>query len=146
MDNEQKLANLSMEAKAQLYDQQINLQKDENGQTLFNAGNLADYQAMFAQNEQQYQNYAQTATNAEQMNLQAMNYAYQQVSQDLTNKYQTAKQAGDNAQAEQLAQQKYAADVSMQQLQARAANNQSMISAGMSALSGGGMAAAILLA
>lgn len=141
-DNVQRLASLSEGVKQQLYDAQMQFQKDQNGRTIFTANQLADYTAMTAQNKQVFEAQAQQANQLNQMSLEATQTAYQKVAEDLTQKYQIAKQAGDEKQAEAIAQQKHAADIAMQQAQANAANNSAAWAAGGMIV--GGVAGAVV--
>jgi len=130
MDNTQRLANISEKAKQDLYDKQMQFQKDENGRTVFNAIQMADYAATTAQSQQQYQNYAQQAQDLNQKNLEVMQTAYENVIEDLNNKYEAAKQQGDQDTMREVAQKKHDADVAMQDAKNKAANNSAAWSAG----------------
>ena len=138
-----KLANVNQEAKQQLYDAQMQFQKDQQGRTIFNQAQLADYAVTTAQNQQQYQNYVQTANDLTQKNLQAMQQAYNITSEQLNNQYQTAKQQGDQAAMTQIAQQNNAAQQAMTAAKNAAANTQAMWSAGTGLLASAGMVAAL---
>lgn len=131
MDNTQRLAALSASTKAQLYDANIQFQKDETGRTLFNEAQLADYARTKAQTDEQFRNYSQTANQLTDRNLQMMNTAYAKIQEDITNKYQQAKQAGDEQLMQQLTKQKHDADMAMQEAKNKAANSTAMWSAGL---------------
>lgn len=95
MNNVQRLAQISEEAKQELYDKQMNFERDEAGRTLFNQTQLLDYARVNAQNNEQFQNYAQIAQQASQRKLQFMESAFNKVMADLDYQFKVAEQSGD---------------------------------------------------
>lgn len=134
MDNVQRLAQVSEDAKKELYDKQMKFQKDEQGRTVLNERQLADYARVSAQNEQQYAQYAQSAQQINQRNLQAMENAYNLVKEDLVQKYAQAEQAKDQTTMREIAQMRIDADARIQQERNRADNNSAAWGAGGSVL------------
>jgi hypothetical protein len=96
MSNLDRFANISEKAKQDLYDKQMQFQKDEAGRTLFNETQLLDYAAVNARNQEEFKNYQQQAEQMSENKLKMMELAFDKVKQDLDLKYQEAKQAGDN--------------------------------------------------
>ena len=123
MNNVQRLAAVNEDAKKQLYDKQMQFQRDQNGMIQFNAIQMADFATTQAQNQQQYQNWAQQAYDMNQKDLQAVQTAYQKVTQDLDQKYKLAQQNADEATMAQIAQQKAAAEQAMKNKENAAKNN-----------------------
>ncbi len=132
----ERLGNLDAKLKQDIYDKNIQFQKDETGRTVLNETQMADYARVNAQNDQQYQNYAQTAQQASQRNLELMNVAHQKIMEDLDVRYEKAKQAGDQATMRDIANMKYETDQRMQREQARAANSAAAWTAGGTVLGG----------
>lgn len=130
MDNVQKLASISQEAKQELYDQTMQLQKDEAGRTFFNERQLADYARLNAQSDEDFKNKAQQAEQVSKRNLQAMETAYNLVQEDLNQRYDLAKQRQDQATMKQIQEMKIAADRQMTKERNRAANNAAAWQAG----------------
>lgn len=95
MDNLQKFADVSAQAKKEMFDDQMKFQKDEQGRTLFNERQLADYAKLNAENDQEYRNYAQNAEQLNKRKLQTMEAAYKVAMQDLQHKQAIAEQKKD---------------------------------------------------
>jgi hypothetical protein len=130
MGNVQRLAALDESAKRQIYDRQMQFERDENGRTLFNERQLADYARSKAQSDEEYKNYAQKAQQLSDRKLQAMETAYQKVQQDLEFKYQQAKQSGDQENILKIEKKKEDVRKEMQQIRTDTANNKAMWVAG----------------
>ncbi len=95
LNNVSKLAALDERAKSELYDKQIQFDKDEAGRTLFNERQLADYAKSSAISDEQAANYGQLIDQNSKRKLQLMETAYNKVVEDMTQKYAVAKQNGD---------------------------------------------------
>lgn len=102
MDNVERLAKLDMNAKQELYDKQIQFDRDEAGRTLFNERQLQDYIKSSALSDEQARNYTQMMNQASDRKLQVMRRAYELASEDLQQKYQIAKQQGDQQAANEI--------------------------------------------
>lgn len=126
MDNVQRLAALDSKAKKELYDDQMSFARDENGRTIFNEQQIADYARMNAKSNEEFKNYAQVATQASNRKLQLMETAYKKVQEDLNFKYAEAKQKGDQAAQKQIASDQSDMAARMQRERAKAANNGAM--------------------
>lgn len=123
IDNVSRLAALDARAKDELYDKQMKFARDENGRTLFNENQLADYARMKAGSDEQFRSYAQAATHASTRKLQVMEMAYKKITEDMNFKYAQAKQTGDQATQRQIAQDRADMEARMSREQARAANS-----------------------
>ncbi len=130
MDNVERLANLSEGTKQQLYDANMQFQKDEVGRTLFNEAQLADYAVTKAQNAEQFRNYQQQAEQMNKMKLDLMESAYAKITEDLNQKAAVANQKQDQQVALEIAQKKREADLEMQKARNKAANSAAMWTAG----------------
>lgn len=131
MDNVQKLASLSEDAKKQLYDDQMQFQKDEQGRTMLNTMQLLDYNKLKAQNDEQYKNNVQAAQQVQQRSMQAMDTAYKKVLEDLNQKYAVAEQQKDQRAMKQIAQMRADAQAAQERDQNRAKNNAAAMQAGV---------------
>jgi len=128
--NLQQMAEVSADAKQQIYDATTQLKKNEAGQTLFDTRQLADYAVASATSAQAYQAQAQQAQQMTEMSLQAMKQAYSLVSEDLTNKAAQARQRGDEAAMSQIAAMQNAAKAQMAAEEAKANNSKAAWTAG----------------
>lgn len=130
MDNVQRLAVVDENAKQQLYDAQMKFEKDQAGNTLFTEQQLADYAKVQARDDQEYQNAVQKANQLSQRNIQMIDAAYNKVAEDLRQKYNIAKQKGDEQTAILIRQQQEATAEAIQREKNRIANKQAMWAAG----------------
>lgn len=128
MDATQRLAALDASTKKEMYDDQIQFEKDENGRTKFNTIQLADYARLKAENDEQYKNYAQQATQASSRRLQAMDNAYRVLTQQLEQKYKLAEQKKDQDSMRQIIATKQAMEEKIAKEKAKAANTNAMFS------------------
>jgi hypothetical protein len=104
MGDVERLARVSQEAKQELYDAQMQFQKDEMGRTLFNERQLVDYAAKNARSNEEFQNYALRADKAHLRNLQAMETIYKKMDEELQFEYAKDKQKQDQAKVLQIKQ------------------------------------------
>lgn len=92
MSDAQRLANISEEAKQEMFDSRLSFQKDEMGRQFLNQRQLADYAALQAKNEQDWQNYVQRSEQlaarkelvlkaAQQKLVQQLQFENQQINQ-----------------------------------------------------------------
>lgn len=149
MGNVQKLAQISEEAKKELFDRQTSFEKDEMGRTHFNERQLADYAKVNAQSDESYKNYAQQSEQLSRRKLQAMEHAARVVESDLEQKYQQAKQKGDQQSALEIEKTRKDMADKIQREKTRAANRAAawqaggtIVGAGAGALIGGPAGAA----
>lgn len=130
MDNVERLAALDESAKQELFDANMQFQRDESGRALFNETQLADYARLKAGSDEEFKKYAQDAEQSTQRNLQAMETAYRIVNADMEQQYAEAKQRGDQEMMQRVQKAKQEAEARMKKEKARAANKQAMWSAG----------------
>lgn len=130
MDNLQRFSALNEQAKQELYDKQMQFDRDELGRTKFNEIQLADYTRLNAHNDQELQNYSQQAQQLSRRKLQAMESAYKLVAADLEQKQKLAEQKNDQESIRTIAQQKKDMEVKIQNERNRMANSQAAWSAG----------------
>lgn len=131
MQNAQRLAGISEEAKQTIFDQRKQFAKDEMGRTFLNERQLADYAKLKSKSDQDYQNYAQTADQVHQKSQMLNEAAYRKLTQSLENDYELQKMGLDQNQILELHQLKKQAEISQQKARAKAANNRTMWSAGL---------------
>lgn len=126
MTNVERLGRLDLAAKKELYDKQLQFQKDEAGRTLFNQRQLADYALQNAQSDEQFKDWAQKAEQLNKRNLQALEASYALIIEDLNYKWQLAEQSNDQRAKVEIQKMKAAAEEAMRRKQAKAANMTSM--------------------
>lgn len=123
LDNVQRLSQLDMNAKKELYDNEMSFKRDEAGRTLFNQRQLADYARQNAISDEQFKNYAQQAEQVSKRNLQAIETAYNLVMEDLKQKWSVAEQQKDQAAKKQIVEIQAEIQKRIAKARARAANN-----------------------
>ena len=149
LDNVQRLSQLDMNAKKELYDNEISFKRDEAGRTLFNQRQLADYVKQNAVSDEQFKSYAQQAEQISKRNLQAMESAYNIIAENLKQQSAIAEQNKDQAAKKQIQEIQIELQKRMAKARARAANNMgawtaagTIAGAGAGALIGGPAGAA----
>lgn len=123
MDNVQRLASISEQAKQELYDRQMSFEKDQAGNAVLNERQLADYARINAKSDEDFKNYSQQAQQASQRALIAMEQAYKMVNEDLIQKYAEAEQKKDQESMKVIGQMQADSAARMQRERNRAANN-----------------------
>jgi hypothetical protein len=123
LDNVQRLSQLDMNAKKELYDNEISFKRDEAGRTLFNQRQLADYVKQNAVSDEQFKSYAQQAEQISKRNLQAMESAYNIIAENLKQQSAIAEQNKDQAAKKQIQEIQIELQKRMAKARARAANN-----------------------
>jgi hypothetical protein len=130
LDNVQRLSQLDMNAKKELYDNEISFKRDEAGRTLFNQRQLADYAKQNTVSDEQFKNYAQQAEQVNKRNLQAMESAYNIIAENLKQQSAIAEQNKDQAAKKQIQEIQIELQKRMAKARARAANNMGAWTAG----------------
>lgn len=130
MSNVQRLANLDAQAKKELYDDQMQFERDENNRALFNSRQLADYARLNAERGEAYANYAQEVERVNDRKLQYMQVARDKLFEQLNQEYKLAKQRGDQESAERIEQIKKDVDGRISREKTRAANRTAGAAAG----------------
>lgn len=126
----ERLARLDLNAKKELYDNEMQFRKDEAGRTLFNERQMADYAKQNALSDEQYRNWSQQAEQLNRRKLQAMETAFRVVEEDLKQQWQAAEQQKDFAKTREIAAIRKELQERMARERARAANNAAMWQAG----------------
>jgi hypothetical protein len=146
LDNVQRLSQLDMNAKKELYDNEISFKRDEAGRTLFNQRQLADYVKQNAVSDEQFKNYAQQAEQISKRNLQAMESAYNIIAENLKQQSAIAEQNKDQAAKKQIQEIQIELQKRMAKARARAANNMGAWTAGGTVVGAvaGGVAGSII--
>jgi hypothetical protein len=130
LDNVQRLSQLDMNAKKELYDNEISFKRDEAGRTLFNQRQLADYAKQNTVSDEQFKNYAQQAEQVNKRNLQAMESAYNIIAENLKQQTAIAEHNKDQAAKKQNQEIQIELQKRMAKARARAANNMGAWTAG----------------
>lgn len=126
MTSAERLGRLDMAAKQEIYDKQLQFQKDEAGRTLFNQRQLADYAAQNARSTEDFKNWAQQAQQINKRELQAMETAYNLITEDLKQRWTLAEQQKDQAAKQEIARIESQVRAAMERKRAQAANNTAM--------------------
>lgn len=142
MNNVQRLAGVSEQAKQELYDKQMQFKKDEMGRTQFNETQLQDYLRSNAQSDEQFANYKQTADQLTKRKLQAMEQAAKLIEVDLNQKQALAEQKKDQQSAKEIADIRREIQEQMAREKSRAANRAGAFAAGGTIA--GGVAGAVI--
>ncbi len=142
LSDEQQFANLSQQAKQEMFDSRMQFSKDEMGRTMFNERQLADYAVSHARDQQQLADYAQSAQQIQQRKAQALTAAQARISQELEFQNSLDIQKQDNQLKQQLTQAKYDLDKKLAKDRADAANRAGIFSTvlGIGGAAAGGMA------
>lgn len=131
MDNVQRLAGVSEQAKKDLYDKQMQFDKDELGRTQFNAVQLADYAKLNAKSDEELKGYAQQVDQLSKRRLQAAQTASSKLMEDLKQRQSAAAQNKDQALQKQLYEEERDLNQWMRDEQTRHDNAVAMWSTGM---------------
>lgn len=143
-NQQMKLSSYDHSMKTKLIDEQMQLGRDKAGQTLFNTRQLADWNALNARSQQDYNNRAQIINQAQQRQIAVMQRASDMMKQAVEQGYVANKQQLDEATKKDILQRKQAVDIMISQSQARAANTLAM-GQGIGALVGIAAVAAIAI-
>ena len=130
LQNAHKFAQISEQAKREIFDQRMQFSKDDMGRTFFNERQLADYAALKARNEEAFKNYAQQADQLHQRKMQMLQAAQDKLEEAMKNKYLLERQGMDNQQLLELAQLEKAAKEEQIRAKKRAANKNAAWTAG----------------
>jgi hypothetical protein len=130
MDNVARLAQVSEQAKQELYDKQLQFNKDQRGRTMFSERQLMDYALANAKDENDFRNKAQALEQATKRDLQASEQAYALINADLDRKFRLAEQQKDQKAKLEIAEMKRAAAEAMAKKKASSANRAAMFQAG----------------
>jgi len=106
LSDEQALANLSEQAKREMFDSRMQFARDEMGREYMNERQLADYAVTHARDVEQLRNYAQSAEQLHQRKLQMMEAAQQRINQELQFQNSLSNQKQDQNLMRQLAESK----------------------------------------
>lgn len=122
-DAEERLGNLNIGVKHELYDSQMKFAKDKMGRTTFTQQQLLDWTATKARNEEDFRMYEQTAQQMLERQDAAYNQAYKVVAQELQQQYDTAVQQGNWETAKTIQKLKVKAEQKMKEAKAKASAN-----------------------
>lgn len=120
--DEQAFANISEDAKREMFDSRMSFSKDEMGRTFMNERQLADYAATHARSKEQLQDYMQTAEQMHDRKTQALEAAQAKIDQELQFQNSLSNQKQDQALQKQLVQAKRDLEAKIAKDKAKRAN------------------------
>jgi hypothetical protein len=129
--HEERLANMNLGLKHELYDTQMKFAKDKMGRTIFTQQQLMDWAALKARNENDFRNYEQQAAQAIKRQEKVYNQAYKVIAAELDNQYAEAVQTANQERMRMIRDLKAEAEKKMQEAKARAAANGAIWSVGL---------------
>lgn len=95
MTDAQRLASISEDAKAEVFDTRMQFQKDRNQQEFLNQRQLADYAVLTAKSEEDWKDYVQKSEQLAARKETTLKFAYQKLSQQLQFENQEINQLRD---------------------------------------------------
>lgn len=101
-NNIARLAALDSRAKKELYDDQMQFQRNENNRTMLNDIQLSDYAKLNAERGEAYKNYSQSVKQISDRKLQAMQQAQSVIEQRLKQEQAKSEQEKNNGLIEEL--------------------------------------------
>lgn len=150
-----QLSQLSINANNLLVQQQTQFEKDQAGNVVWKERQLADWQALNAKDQNDFNQAQQAATNASKRKIQIMQAASDQLKMSIEQGYIGDKQIKDDLLRQKLVTDKQAVDLQIAREQARAANRNMIWTAAGTVVGGvggtiaggptGGMAGAAVL-
>jgi hypothetical protein len=143
LSDEERFANLSSQAKQEMFDSRKQFATDEMGRKFLNERQLADYARVSGTKDEEFRNYGAKAQQAHQRSIQALQFAQQKIENALKQQAALGEQKQDHALMKELTQAKIDMTKRIAKAQADAAN-----SAGMWTMGGtiAGAAAGALIA
>lgn len=117
-----RLSALGSDLKNKLLDDQLQFRQDERGRAFLNDRQLADWTALNARNQEEFQNYQQTIEQAYSRKLQMLQQADNLLKQQLEQSFKTGEQGKNQEQQVKLAKMKRAMEKKIADEQAKAAN------------------------
>lgn len=133
-----RLGQLDANLKNQLFDSNLQFQKDELGRTIFNERQLMDYKLATAQSDEDLANYEQQVKQQSDRRMQMLQTAHAKIDQEMQQSFAKGQQHLDQQHMKTLYEAKVALDKKILAEKNKAANRAAMFSAGGSIL---GMAA-----
>lgn len=122
LDQTQRLANLDMKAKQELFDRQLQFSKDEADRTSFTERQLIDWAAKNAQKNEDFANWKQKSDQIHARNIKILEMTDARLSQALEQGYLSNKQKLDQASRQEIAQLQQATRRRLAEAKAKAAN------------------------
>lgn len=131
LTDEQQFFQIAGQKKQELFDARKQFNTDEMGRTFMNTRQLADYAKVNAESDEQLADYAQTAEQIADRNIQMMEVAYRKLEQALQFEQQSGSQKMDQQMKMELIQAKQELQRSIAKKKAESANRAGMFSTGM---------------
>lgn len=126
--DEQAFANISEDAKREMFDSRMQFQKDEMGRSYMNERQLADYAAGHARDTDQLKDYMQTAEQLHDRKIQAMEAAQSKIDQELQFQNSLSNQQQDQTLKRKLVEAKVEMERKIARDKADRANRSGMFS------------------
>lgn len=134
----QMLANIESDLKTKLIDQQMQFDRDQAGNVLFNVRQLTDWAAANARSEQDFKNRMMVMDQASDRKIAVMRRANELLKQTLEKGYLKDKQIMDHKLQQDLVQRKQALELEIRKAEAKAASKR-MMSQGIGTIVGMGV-------
>lgn len=128
-DNVQKFAQLSQQAKQEMFDSRMQFQRDEMGRLVANERQLADYARLTAENDEQFRTYAQQAQQAHEMKIQTLETINRRLQAAMQDEAIRKQEGLDRLSQQQILQMQRDVERQMQQAKADAAKKTAMYGA-----------------
>jgi hypothetical protein len=125
-----QLAKLDTRLKNELFDKQLQFQKDEYGRTLFNERQLMDYKLATARSDEEFRNYEQRVQQESARKMQVLKAAYSKLNQEIEQDNRRTEQRLNNEQKMRIAKAKQELEEKMRKERAKQANRAAAFSAG----------------
>lgn len=103
LDQMARLAKIDQDASNELFQKELQIQKDNNGRNLYSARQLADYALLSANNKEAFQNWEQKARQYSDRNLKMLQVMESRIRESLESGYLDKKQKLNQAQKQELA-------------------------------------------
>lgn len=111
MNNEQKFAQISEQAKKEMFDSRKQFAQDEMGRKFTNERQLADYAALKAKNEQDWMDYQQKSTQLYDKKSQVLQAAQAKIAQQLEYENKLVNQLQDQLNKKQMTEKERAVNM-----------------------------------
>lgn len=118
----QQLADFSETAKQQMFDDRLKFQTDEQNRAFMNQRQLADYAKLKAQSDQDFQNYAENASEVSQAKIEVLQTMSQRLEQSMKNDFTRQQEGLDKLTDQQIYDMQRDVNLQIQAAKNQAAN------------------------
>lgn len=136
--NVEKFAQLSQEAKQEMFDSRIQFQRDEMGRIVANERQLADFARLQAKNDDEFKNYAQQSQQAHQFKIQALETVQKRLEATLKSNEARKQEGLDRISDQQILQMQQDVERQLEKARADAAKKSALYTMGGTVLGAAG--------